>query len=102
MTSWIPSWASTADAPNEEPPAHHANHSGTSFRNPWPPKSLLASRQVFSQFPLALAKRVEGCDIKLVATVQPDFGHGLSDEGVIKATWLGHAVRTTAKYEAQC
>lgn len=83
------------DIPDTDPPAHHANGSATAFQNPWPPKSLLASRQVFSQFPLALAKRIEGYDIKRIRVVKPDFGEGSPDEGRIKATWLGHAVSTT-------
>ena len=94
MRSWIASWSHPEpDMPPEEPPAHHADHSRTSFQNPWPPKSLLASRQVFSQFPIALAKRIEGYHIKTVKTIRPDFGRGSPDEGVIKATWVGHAVR---------
>lgn len=92
MKSWIPAWPSRTDTLDTDSPPHHANDSGTSFQNPWPPKSLLASRQVFSQFPLALAKRIEGYDIKTVQTVQPDFGQGTADEGAVKATWLGHAV----------
>ncbi|KAJ3540117.1 hypothetical protein NM688_g6271 [Phlebia brevispora] len=78
------------DIPDTPPPSHHADDSATSFQNPWPPKSLLASHQVFSQFPLALAKRIEG-EVKSVKVVRPDFARDVSDEGVIKATWLGHA-----------
>ena len=80
------------EIPDTPPPDHHANDSANSFRNPWPPKSLLASHQVFSQFPIALAKRIEGYHIKDVKAISPDFARDAPDEGVIKATWLGHAV----------
>ncbi|KAF7793291.1 hypothetical protein EIP86_004402 [Pleurotus ostreatoroseus] len=79
------------EIPDTPPPDHHANDSANSFRNPWPPKSLLASHQVFSQFPIALAKRIEGYHIKDVKVISPDFARDAPDEGVIKATWLGHA-----------
>lgn len=83
------------DIPDSPPPLHHANASGTAFQNPWAVKSLVASKQILSQFPLALARRVgEFRDsIKEVQVVKPDFGKGSADEGVIKATWVGHAVR---------
>lgn len=85
-----------------ERPAHHANDTATSFQNPWPPKSLLASKQVFSQFPLALARRIEGTHIKTVEVVKPDFAKTVPDEGVIKATWLGHAVRSRDLVDTLC
>ena len=77
------------------PHPHHANKTASSFQNPWAPKSLLASKQVFSQFPLALARRIEGENIRNVEVVAPDFHQGVPDEDVIKATWLGHAVSTS-------
>ncbi|KAI0684086.1 beta-lactamase superfamily domain-containing protein [Cytidiella melzeri] len=81
------------DIPDSPPPAHHANDSATAFQNPWEVQSLLASKQVLYQFPLALAKRVEEerHRMKQVKVVQPDFGRDTNDEGVIKATWVGHA-----------
>ncbi|PSR75345.1 hypothetical protein PHLCEN_2v9208 [Hermanssonia centrifuga] len=80
------------DIPDSPPPSHHANDSATAFLNPWAAKSLLASRQVFSQFPLALAKRIEGYPIKQVKVITPDFGQSVPEDDVLKATWLGHAV----------
>lgn len=74
-------------------PAHHANSSASAFQNPWPPRSLLASKQVFSQFPLALAKQLEEYKVTPTKVRRPDFGHGEPDEDAVKATWLGHAVR---------
>ena len=82
------------DIPENSPPPHHTNDSATAFQNPWEAKSLLASRQLFSQFPLALANRIEEqrLHVKQVTVVKPDFGSSTSDVGVIKVTWLGHAV----------
>jgi N-acyl-phosphatidylethanolamine-hydrolysing phospholipase D len=77
-------------------PDHHANKRGTAFRNPWlsQPKGLLASGQVFSQFPLAFAKRLERLDLEPIQTVKPTFATQTPEVDAIKATWLGHAVRT--------
>jgi UDP-N-acetylenolpyruvoylglucosamine reductase len=77
-------------------PDHHANKRGTAFRNPWlsQPKGLLASGQVFSQFPLAFAKRLAGHDLEPVQAVKPTFATQAPEVDAIKATWLGHAVRT--------
>lgn len=88
------------DIPDNLPPAHHANDSATAFQNPWEVKSLLASKQVLSQFPLALAKRVEEQrgHVKQVHVVKPDFGSDTTDEEVIKVTWVGHAVRSYGLY----
>lgn len=84
------------DIPENSPPSHHANDSATAFQNPWEAKSLLSSGQIFSQFPLALANRVEELrgHVKQVTVVKPDFSSSASDVEVIKVTWLGHAVCT--------
>ena len=42
--------------PDTDPPAHHANANATAFQNTWPPKLLLASRQVLAQFPLRASR----------------------------------------------
>lgn len=82
------------DIPDSPPPSHHANDSATAFQNPWAVKSLLASKQILSQFPIALAKRVDELRThrRPIEVVKPDFGVATADEGVIKATWVGHAV----------
>ncbi|KAI0340000.1 Metallo-hydrolase/oxidoreductase [Trametopsis cervina] len=81
------------DIPDSPPPSHHANDSATAFQNPWAVKSLLASKQILSQFPIALAKRVDELRThrRPIEVVKPDFGVETADEGVIKATWVGHA-----------
>jgi hypothetical protein len=83
------------DIPDSLPP-HHVNSTATSFQNPWEAKSLLASKQLLSQFPFALAKRVEElrANAKQVKVVKPRFSDNESESGVseIKATWVGHAV----------
>ncbi|KAF8580254.1 Metallo-hydrolase/oxidoreductase, partial [Ramaria rubella] len=82
-----PSTANFSPRPN-----HHANDSATSFRNPWDPsKGLLASGQVFSKFPIEWAKTLHDHPAKPCKLVKPDFGEHTSNEGVVKATWLGHA-----------
>jgi N-acyl-phosphatidylethanolamine-hydrolysing phospholipase D len=86
-----------------EAPTHHANASASAFQNPWvQPKSLYESGQVLSQFPLAWARRLEDHPARPVKVVQPDFGRGSPDEGVVKATWVGHAVRDISTHATQC
>ena len=53
----------------------------------------MASGQVLSQFPLAFARRFEGHPAEPIQVVKPTFGAEAFDASVIKATWLGHAVR---------
>jgi N-acyl-phosphatidylethanolamine-hydrolysing phospholipase D len=76
-------------------PAHHVNSEATGFRNPWvQPKSLLESGQViWNKFPLEWARRLHDHPAEQVRVVKPDFGKDSPDEGRVKATWLGHAVR---------
>src|SRR5882724_3324620 len=81
------------DSPRK--PDHHANNTATSFRNPWEQsKGLLASGQAFSKFPFEWAKTFDDHPAKHCQVVNPDFGVHTPDEGVLKATWLGHAVRS--------
>jgi hypothetical protein len=76
-------------------PAHHASKTANSFQNPWmQPKGLLESGQVLSQFPLAFEKRLEASHITPTKVITPDFGGDKSSGEAIKATWLGHAVRS--------
>jgi N-acyl-phosphatidylethanolamine-hydrolysing phospholipase D len=89
--------------PDDERPAHHVNDSATSFQNPWvKPKSLLASGQVLSQFPLAFARRLEDHPAKPVQVVRPDFGGDVPSSDALRATWLGHAVRLYTASMLRC
>ncbi|CZR54652.1 uncharacterized protein PAC_04536 [Phialocephala subalpina] len=98
MASRAPSSSSSA---KELRPAHHANNSGTLFRNPW----SSADKPTWSELltisnPLSwynnhdLHKHERARDIKVV---KPDWGasdlkaRGLKKEKCIVGTWLGHA-----------
>lgn len=89
--SWF--FAAKASSSSHEP-AHHTNESATGFRNPWDQsKGLLASGQVFTRFPFEWAKELHESSARPCKLVTPDFGAKAPDDGVLKATWLGHAVR---------
>lgn len=82
-------------------PAHHANNSGTLFRNPWPSadkptwNELVGISNAFSWYNNHnLHKNERAREIKVVT---PDWGtaslnaRGLKKEKCIIGTWLGHA-----------
>ena len=83
-------------------PAHHANDSGTAFKNPWPsayPPTLTELRSQPFPFgwsrPLAeLRKHPKAHELRVV---KPDWGKaalekmGLERDKCVLGTWLGHA-----------
>lgn len=91
-------------------PAHYGDEAGTWFKNPWDvlnDEDAVESNSWFNltnlptlrtlaglEFPLQWARDYSGHILRPVKVVKPDFGRGKSNTGNIKATWLGHAVRT--------
>ena len=77
-------------------PAHHANDSGTSFRNPWPSAATPTwSELASSSFPVAWAHQhlhshPKSQPIKLITPTWGSDLHRSSDERML-GTWLGHA-----------
>lgn len=81
-------------------PSHHANDSGTAFRNPWPSAApptwaeLLQTRFPLSWYDDMAKKHPKTRDVKVVV---PDWGtsklkeRGLTRGECIVGTWLGHA-----------
>src|SRR5665213_3593288 len=86
--------------PKPARPSHHANDSGTSFKNPWPSASAPTWAEFLQQsFPLgwykdALHEHDKAYEVKVVS---PDWGEasvkerGLERDRCVVATWLGHA-----------
>ena len=83
-------------------PSHHANDSGTAFKNPWPSADAPTLAELASQpFPLQwstpLAKLRTNPKAREVKVVKPDWGKaslkkkGVERESCIVGTWLGHA-----------